>query len=203
MTAFEGTGVNVTDVGKWYLGGALGSEGFLTKFAESKISEWTREIERLSDFARSQPHAAFAAFCHGVCHRWTYVTRVVPIAEECLQPLEKVIRMTFLPALTGQTAFNDEIRQLMALPPRHGGLGITNPVKVAKRHHASSVKICQPLITAIHDQRGDPFAVRGVQRQIKAGEKRDHGLKLKAESVALTEELATRPDLQRSILTAS
>ena len=110
VTVFEGTGVNVTDVGKRYLGGALGSEGFIAKFAESKISEWTKEIERLSDFARSQPHAAFVAFCHGVCHRWTYVTQVVPIAEECLQPLEKVIRMTFLPALTGQTAFNDEIR---------------------------------------------------------------------------------------------
>ena len=80
VTVFEGTGICITNVGKRYLGGALGSDHFLAKFAEGKISEWILEIERLSSFARSQPHAAFAAFSYGICHRWTYLTRVLPVS---------------------------------------------------------------------------------------------------------------------------
>ena len=137
---------------------------------------------KLSGSQTSQEHNhAFAAFSHGICHRWTYLTRVLPVSEELLQPLEKVIRMTFLPALTGQSAFNDEIRRLLALPPRHGGLGITNPVTEANRHHCVSVRTCQPLVKAILDQKGDPFIERGLQRQLKAEEKREQGLRQKEE----------------------
>ena len=70
MIVFEGTGVNVTDVGKRYLGGVRGSGGFLAKFAESKISDWTREIERLSDLQdpnhmQHLPHLAMASVTDG------------------------------------------------------------------------------------------------------------------------------------------
>ena len=86
------------------------------------------------------------------------------LSRRASQVTRKVIRMTFLPALTGQSAFNDEIRRLLALPLRQGGLGITNPVIVVKRHHYVSVRTCQPLVKAILDQKGDPFVVRGLQR---------------------------------------
>ena len=203
VKVFEGTGISITDVGKRYLGGALGSQAFLEKFVETKISEWTLEIERLSDFAKSQPHAAFAAFSHGISHRWTYLTRVLPISGHLLSPLEKVIRLVFLPELTGQPACSDKIRRLLALPPRLGGLGITNPVTSSHYQHAASTNICKPLVKAILDQEGEPFKIRGHQQQRKAEEKRKHGLAQKEECNALMEEFTSSPDLQETIKAAS
>ena len=79
VTIFEDTGISITDTGKRYLGGAVGANAFVEEFAK-KIREWTQEVQCLSEIVRSQPHAAFAAFRFGIRHRWTYLTRVLPIS---------------------------------------------------------------------------------------------------------------------------
>ena len=110
---FKDTDITVSDSGHRYLGGALGSDSFLETFAQAKISGWVSDIEQLSVFAKSQPHAAFAAFTYGLSHRWTYLTRVLPTSTDLLQPLETVIHQTFLLAVTGQPACNNTIYQLL------------------------------------------------------------------------------------------
>ena len=69
---FKGTGVRITTEGNKYLGGAIGTTSFLKQFMERKIQEWSEEVRTLSDFARTQPHAAYSAFTHGLSARWNY-----------------------------------------------------------------------------------------------------------------------------------
>jgi len=57
-------------------------------------------------------------------HRWM---RTVPGTGELFQPLEEVIQHQFLPALTDSEAFSDTERALLALPAKHGGVGIPKP----------------------------------------------------------------------------
>jgi hypothetical protein len=90
-----------------------------------RVSEWVNVIERLSSIAQTQPHAAYAAFTHGLMSKWNYLMRAVHNIGDLLTPLE-VIRLKFLPSLTGQNAFNDVTRELLALPIRLGGLGIAS-----------------------------------------------------------------------------
>ena len=110
----------------------------------------------------------------GLCYRWTYLTSVMPVKDSLLQPLEDVIRQKFLPALTGEAPCNDQVRCLLALPPRHGGLGITNPLTVAQTQHHTSATICQPLLEAILGQEGTPTEVRALQRQLKNEQRKRH-----------------------------
>ena len=127
-TLFEGTGVAMTVEGRQHLGAAIGTPAFIQNYAQKKMAGWVKEVEHLSSIAISQPHAAYAAFTHGLIHKWTYLSRIIPNLEELFKPLEDTIRQQFLPSLTGQNAFNDSERDLMALPSHHGGLGIINPV---------------------------------------------------------------------------
>ena len=60
QAVFDGTGVNVTQEGKRYLGASLGTKAFTENFVSEKVLEWTKEIEVPSTFAVSQPHAAYA-----------------------------------------------------------------------------------------------------------------------------------------------
>ena len=53
-----------------------------------------------------------------------YLSRTVQSISHRLTALETAIRQHFLPALTGQVAFSDDIRKLLALPCRLGGLNI-------------------------------------------------------------------------------
>ena len=69
---------------------------------------------------RRHCHAAYSALTHGLSSRWRYVFRTVPNISVLLQPLEDVIRCTFLPAVLGISPPNDAIRSLLALPPRWG-----------------------------------------------------------------------------------
>ena len=54
--------------------------------------------------------------------------------------------------LTGQNAFNDVTQEVMALPVRLGGLGITNPSADTPSHDNASMKITVPLTALIMDQ---------------------------------------------------
>ena len=102
--------------------------------------------------AITEPHAAFAAFTHGLAGRWTFLSRTMGNISELFQPLEDTIRKRFLPALTGRKPPSDDERAVLALPARLGGLGIRNPVQNAVAEHENSMKATKPLTELIVDQ---------------------------------------------------
>ncbi len=83
-TAFACTTVNVTSEGRPYLGAALGTEDYMQSFVANKVQGWADELELLSIIAQSQPHAAHAAFTHGMTSKWSYLTRTMPNLGHCL-----------------------------------------------------------------------------------------------------------------------
>jgi len=54
--------------------------------------------------------------------------------------------MKLIPALTGQPPPNDELRHLLALPARLGGIALTNPTSHADVEFSASTKISDPAI---------------------------------------------------------
>ena len=96
-----------------------------------------------------QPQAVYAALTHGIMSKWTYLARTTPNIDTLLVPLEKVIRHKLLPAITGQNAFSDALRDLMALPARLGGLGCINPARKSTTKYDNSILITAPLVDLI------------------------------------------------------
>ena len=130
----------------------IGTQASVESYVKQKVSVWVNAVEHLSSIAHTQPHAAYAAFTHGLMSKWTYLTRAIPNIGDLLSPLKDIIRQKPLPSLTGQNAFNDVTRDLMALPVRLGGLGITNPSADTPFNHDASMKITAPLTALIMDQ---------------------------------------------------
>ena len=115
-TVFEGSGVSITKEGKRHLGAAIGTEAFKEAYVQDKVETWVQEVDRLTTIAETQPHAAYAAFTHGLAAKWNYLSRTVPGISDLFQPLEDIIRQHLLPTLTGQNTFSDNVRDLTALP---------------------------------------------------------------------------------------
>ena len=149
---FSGSGVNVTQEGRPYLGAAIGSQKYVEEYVNSKVQVWSSSINILSDIAKSQPHAAFSGLTHSLLSKWTYLSRVVPNISHLLAPLDDVLRTKLIPAITGQPPPNDLECDLFALPARHGGLGIQIPSKIADRELQSSQKVTLSLKHHILDQ---------------------------------------------------
>ena len=76
-------------------------------------------------------------FCPGQC-----------LISEQFRPLEKTIRTVFLKDLLKKDV-NDIERDLIALPARLGGLGISNPVDATHIAHENSKFISLPLVNII------------------------------------------------------
>ena len=74
---FNGTRIKITTEGKRHLTASLGSDTFREKYAIDKVKNWCDEIERLSEFAKCQPLAAYIAFIHGELHKYTYFMRTI------------------------------------------------------------------------------------------------------------------------------
>ena len=65
--------VNFTTEGKRHLGASICNSDFRDSYAEEKIKEWCAEIKKLTEYAKTQPQAAYAAFFHGEIHRELYL----------------------------------------------------------------------------------------------------------------------------------
>jgi len=166
---FAGTGVNISVEGRPYLGATIGTQEFTNTYVDEKVREWSSEILLLAKIAESQPQAAYCALTHGLSSRWRFVARTIPAVAESFQPLEDVIRCTLLPLLVGTSPPNDTLRDLFALPPRWGGLGIFNPSEQCDREYSASVSISLPLTQCIgQDQSGTYFDVKMVQIKRKS-----------------------------------
>ena len=163
---FAETGIHITCTGRRHLGAALGTPEFVEEYVMEKVAAWKTELERLSLIARSEPHAAFSAFTHGLTGHWMYFLRAIEGISPLMQPLEDTVRQQFLPALTGRDSPSDVERELLALPSRHGGLGLVNPTAM-EEEHTSSLQVTEPLTTLIEQQNGDLGDTGQLQQSIK------------------------------------
>ena len=198
---FEGTGISITEEGKRHLGAATGTQAFVDKYVMQRVSEWVNTLERLSTFALTQPHVAYAAFTHGLVSKWNYLTRTVPNIGNLLQPLEEVIRRKFLPSLTGQNAFNDVTRDLLALPIRLGGLGIANPSSESSVQYATSKLITAPLTALIVEQAHSlPNTTNGEQVRIRKESAKNKKLRQAQSATELKDQL---PDNMQKVMILS
>ena len=145
---FQGTGIQITCEGHKDLGGAIGSEAFVEAYAAERIAEWVDQVLRLADIARTQPHAAYSAFVHGLSQRWVYFQRSTACDPLLFQPLENAICDVFIPALLGLgqgEAISEVLRAVFSLPVSHGGLAISNPVDECAHNYRESRRLTKPM----------------------------------------------------------
>ena len=198
---FEGTGMVISTDGERYLGGALGTSSFVRQYVERKVECWINEVEKLSKIAETQPHAAYAAFTHGLSSKWNYLLRVTDWEEnqskDVLESLENAINTRFIPALTGQPPPGEHMREMLALPARLGGLGLTNPAASAKEQRAVSKRISAPLVDRVVNQDHQLGSCHSVQQSIKRSIKHAKCMKQKEDAKDLQRNLPNT--LQRSM----
>ena len=151
---FAGEGVKLTAEGHRHIGASLGSEDFKSRYVRGKVKNWVEDVEALATIAKEEPQSALSAFNIGLSQRWTFVQRTVPCIGEYFKPLEDVIRGKFIPAMIGREVTENE-RRLLALPYRHGGLGIRNPVITSDIEYRISKEVTSELTSLIVRQETD------------------------------------------------
>ena len=70
---FKDTGIIISTEGERYLRGALGTSSFVHQYVEGKVECWVNEVSKI---VKTQPHAAYAAFTHGLSSKWNYLLRL-------------------------------------------------------------------------------------------------------------------------------
>ena len=148
---FRGSGIQITTEGNKQLGAVVGSNEFKKRFVASKIEQWTSEVRVLTDIARYEPHAAFAAFTHGLKHRYTFLMRTVPDISNEFELLDSAIDV-FIETLLRGYRFSAEERELFALPVKMGGLGIIIPSKLCEIQYSNSRTVTEELIEHVTEQ---------------------------------------------------
>ena len=164
---FADTDVHIIIQGKRHLGAAIGSRTLTEEYVCNKVQTWSDKIKRLSKVATSQPHAAYAAFTHGLSSCRSYLLRTIPDVQDLLSPLENE---TFTPALTGRPPCSKLERDLLGLPVRLGGMGLTNPVTLSTNAFHGSQRL---TITQEINQVADPDLTRSMKNSIHR-ENRQH-----------------------------
>ena len=166
-TSFNGTNVQLTTDGERHLGSVIGSAKFRKSYCASIVEEWVKEIEILAEVAVTEPQAVYTCYISGYQHKFTYFLRTIPHFEQHLTSLEQVIRHRLLPAILGGHTVTDQERNLLALPPRLGGIGIKIPHECAEFEYQSSRKVTESLVQKIIDGKTDDNDNTQTKQQIK------------------------------------
>ena len=195
---FGDTEVKITADGKSHLGASLGTTSFTELYVKNKVEKWCEELLHLSSIAETHPQAAYAGFTHGLVNKWSYLTRAIENIGPLLQPLEDVIRSKFIPALSGMPAPSEEVRDLLALPCRLGGLGILNPTRTASHEFQASVEITTPIVSSIlsHESR---YTYETLSDQLSAVAEIKKRKRARQSSSASELKSKLPPDLQRAM----
>ena len=194
---FRDTDIQISIHGKRHLGAALGSRTFTEEYVRDKVQGWLQEISHLSEIAISQPHAAYAAFVHGLSSRWSYLSRTIPDIDDLLLPLEAAIQQTLIPALTGRATCSDLERELLALPARLGGMALANPATKAGEIFAASEEFTMPLVALIVSQESNQVIEAGQIMSIKQDIRHKNRQKQDKKAKEVYDHLS--PHLQRAV----
>ena len=124
VKVFEGTRVKITTTGMRHLGAVIGSIAYKEEYMNEKINIWLQELQMLTNIAKSEPQATFSCFIAGYKHKFTYFMRTVPNISSLMKKIDDLITTEFIPVITGGINCSVHERRLLALPPKHGGLGI-------------------------------------------------------------------------------
>ena len=151
---FQNTQICITTEGERHMGAVIGSNEFKVQYIENKVAKWVQDVETLAKIGLDEPQLAYSSFTKAVSHRWTYVQRTVPNISCLFEPLEHVIRESFIPAIVGRKV-NDIERKVFELPVKLGGLGLYNPTKTADNEFNASTRITANLTEMICRQEKD------------------------------------------------
>jgi hypothetical protein len=136
--------------GSRYLGGFVGTVTDEANWIEPLISQWIAGVEALSKVARRYPQTAYAGLAKSLQAEWQYVQRVTPNLTQAFAPLEMAISQVFLPALLNSSIEEaTQLRPLIALPVRHGGLGILDPTTTNAHCYSASTNITSLLTESL------------------------------------------------------
>ena len=165
QSVFANTGVQITTEGRPCLGTPLDQPSFQA-FLERKVQSWVDEIERLATFAECHPQAAYCAVTHGLVGRWTYAVRTIPETSADIRPLENAIRSFFVPAVLSRVASNDIEWELLTLPTRLCGLGLSCLSRMAQREFDISVCVTTPLTSLVLEQKSSLGSAPELQQRL-------------------------------------
>ena len=149
---FSGTNINITTDGKKYLGGFIGTNESRDVYSKELVDKWVEQLCTLSNIAKSEPQAAYAAFVSGFQHKLTYHIHTIPNLTTKLTPLDHVIDQKFIPAITDGHVCSEDERRLLSLPVKMGGLGIPIFAKISTREYENSKKATTQLANNIKQQ---------------------------------------------------
>ena len=196
---FQDAPINITTAGKRHLGASLGTNEYKNEYIDNKVAKWCERINKLSEIAKTHPHAAYAAFIHGEQHRYTYFMRTICEISENLKPLDKVIDEKFLPTLFGRD-ITDEDRELLSIQVKEGGMGIRQLHPNASKVYWTSKTITTPLIKQIIKQ-SDTLPKEEEVKKARTTTMR----KVREDQEKRTEEIKSKqsPDIQRKLIQIS
>ena len=144
--------INVTAEGHRYLGSFIGTAEASKKFVADEVASWEKDINDLVKIAKSEPQLAYSGYIYGMSKRWQFLCRTTPGITEEMKVLEQLIRKKLIPSITGISHVSDDMRMILRLPARMGGLGFLDPSEDCGYELQNSTEMTSQITEAIFHQ---------------------------------------------------
>ncbi|KAI0979583.1 hypothetical protein GJ496_004729 [Pomphorhynchus laevis] len=145
---FEQDSVTIKNDGIKMLGSYIGTEEFRKQKIETRVAEWIDQISLLTEVAKCDSQVAYTMLTKSLQNQWTYLQRTCEINREWLNPLSEMIFKKLVPEIIGIPNIDMELRSIICLPLRLGGMGVCDPSTEPKTEFERSQPMESPIINA-------------------------------------------------------
>ena len=98
---FANSRVNITAEGKRHLDEFIESTEYCDEYVTDLVKDWDNQLTILSTIAKTHAQAAYLTFASGFKSKLNCFLRTILNIRHLLPPLERTIRIKFIPAVTG------------------------------------------------------------------------------------------------------
>ena len=121
------------------------------RWIEPIVKAWVKAVKMIAMIAGKYPQSAYHGFALSLQAKWQYLCCCVPGVGKHLAPGEEAIREHLIPALLEvlPEAANDNLRALLSLGVKVGGMYLRNPATGADRLLQASKEASEVLVTSL------------------------------------------------------
>ena len=125
-----------------------------------------------------QPQSAYYANIHAFKSKYNFYDSTIPTMQNHMKRIEDVLRNHFIPVIISESSISENLRQLIALPIRLGGMAVTTPHFNTETEYNASRLLTKDIVDHVITKTQNINPTKKESLKLKTTSKREQ-LKLK------------------------
>ena len=146
--------------------------------SKKQLANETMSYYYYQKITKVQPQSAYYAYIHAFKSKYNFYDFTIPTMQNHMKNIEDVLRNHFIPVIISESSISENLRQLIVLPIRLGGMAVITPHLNTETEYNASRLLTKDIVDHVITKTQNINPTKKESLKLKTTSKREQ-LKLK------------------------